>query len=138
MAEHLVHAFAFDIHIRQTAPDPLPAKGVEIDAKEVGQGQTYNDGSTQVSAFLVDHGTVKPAFGYRVDCAGHSVVISGDTKFCQNLADFARGADCLIHAAWSPCLEELRAAFETFDCVCLRCGTGLRDSETEAGCRLSL
>jgi ribonuclease Z len=28
------------------------------------------------------------------------VVISGDTKFCQNLVDFARGADCLIHAAW--------------------------------------
>jgi ribonuclease Z len=29
------------------------------------------------------------------------VVISGDTKFCQNLVDFATGADCLIHAAWS-------------------------------------
>ena len=29
------------------------------------------------------------------------MVISGDTKFCQNLIDFARGADCLIHAAWS-------------------------------------
>jgi ribonuclease Z len=44
---------------------------------------------------------VKPALGYRVDSAGHSVVISGDTKFCQNLVDFARGADCLIHVAWS-------------------------------------
>ena len=44
---------------------------------------------------------MKPAFGYRVDCAGRSVVISGDTKFCQNLVNFARGADCLIHAAWS-------------------------------------
>jgi ribonuclease Z len=44
---------------------------------------------------------VKPAFGYRVDCAGHSVVISGDTKFCQNLVDFAKDADRLIHAAWS-------------------------------------
>jgi ribonuclease Z len=101
MTEHLVQAFAFDIRIRQAAPDPLSAKGVEIDAKEVGQGETYNDGSTQVSAFLVDHGTVKPAFGYRIDSAGHSVVISGDTKFCQNLVDFAKGADCLIHAAWS-------------------------------------
>jgi ribonuclease Z len=101
MAEHLGQAFAFDIHIRQTAPDPLPAKGVEIDAKEVAQGEIYNDGSTRVSAFLVDHGAVKPAFGYRVDSAGHSVVISGDTKFCQNLVDFAKGADCLIHAAWS-------------------------------------
>ena len=44
---------------------------------------------------------MKPAFGYRVDFAGHSVVISGDTKFCQNLVDFAKGADRLIHAAWS-------------------------------------
>jgi ribonuclease Z len=101
MAEHLVQAFAFDIRIRQAAPDPLPAKGVEIDAKEIEQREIYNDGLTRVSAFLVDHGTVKPAFGYRVDSAGHSVVISGDTKFCQNLVDFARGADCLIHVAWS-------------------------------------
>jgi ribonuclease Z len=101
MAEHLVQAFGFDIRIRQAPPDPLPAKGVEIDAKEIEQREIYNDGFQRVSAFLVDHGTVKPAFGYRVDCAGHSVVISGDTKFCQNLVDFARGADCVIHAAWS-------------------------------------
>ena len=99
MAENLVQAFAFDIRVRENAPDPLPAKGVEIDAKEVEQGEIYNDGLARVSAFLVDHGTVKPAFGYRIDSAGHSVVISGDTKICQNLIDFAKGADCLIHAA---------------------------------------
>jgi ribonuclease Z len=101
MAEQLVQAFNFDIRIRQATPDPLPGKGVEIDAKEIEQGEIYNDGLARVSAFLVDHGAVKPAFGYRVDFAGHSVVISGDTKFCQNLVDFARDADCLIHAAWS-------------------------------------
>jgi len=101
MAEHLVQAFAFDIRIRQGAPDPLPAKGVQIDAKEVAQGEIFNDGLTRVSAFLVDHGSVEPAFGYRVNSAGHSVVISGDTQFCQNLVDFAKDTDCLIHAAWS-------------------------------------
>jgi len=101
MAEQLVQAFGFDIRIRQATPDPLPGKGVEIDAKEIEQGEIYNDGLARVSAFLVDHGAVKPAFGYRVDSAGHSVVISGDTKFCQNLVDFARDTDCLIHAAWS-------------------------------------
>src|SRR6266487_2206654 len=108
MAKHLAQAFAFDIRIRQAAPDPLPAEGVEIDAKEIEQDEIYNDGSTRASAFLVDHGTVNPAFGYRVDSAGHSVVISGDTKFCQNLVDFARGADCLIHAAWSLAGKTLR------------------------------
>ncbi len=101
MVEQLVQAFGFDIRIRQATPDPLPGKGVEIDAKEIEQGEIYNDGLARVSAFLVDHGAVKPAFGYRVDSAGHSVVISGDTKFCQNLVDYARNADCLIHAAWS-------------------------------------
>jgi ribonuclease Z len=101
MTQDLGKAFVFDIHIRQIPPDPLAANGVEIDAKEVRQGEVYNDGLTRVSAFLVDHGSVKPAFGYRVDSAGHSVIISGDTRFCQNLVDFATGADCLIHAAWS-------------------------------------
>lgn len=32
---------------------------------------------------------------------GHSAVISGDTKFSENLIKFAKGADCLLHAAWS-------------------------------------
>lgn len=101
MAEHLAHAFDFDIRVRQDSPDPLPAKGVQIDAKEIEQGEIYNDGSVRVSAFLVDHGSVKPSFGYRIDCGGRSVVISGDTKFCQNLVDFAKNTDCLIHSAWS-------------------------------------
>jgi len=101
MAEHLAHAFGFDIRVRQDSAHPLPAKGVEIDAKEIKQGEIYNDGLVRVSAFVVDHGTVQPAFGYRIDCAGHSVVISGDTKFCQNLVDFAKNTDCLIHSAWS-------------------------------------
>src|SRR6266545_669327 len=52
LAEHLVQTFGFDIRIRQAAPDPLPAKGVEIDAKEIEQGEIYNDGLARVSAFL--------------------------------------------------------------------------------------
>jgi ribonuclease Z len=40
MAEHLAQAFAFDICIRQAVPDPLSAKGVEIEAKEVAEGET--------------------------------------------------------------------------------------------------
>jgi len=101
MSEHLTQAFAFDIRIREAAPESLPAKGAKIEAKEIEQGNVYDDGSVRVSAFAVDHGNVKPAFGYRVDYGGHSVVISGDTKFCQNLVNFASGADCLIHVAWA-------------------------------------
>jgi ribonuclease Z len=35
--------------------------------------------------------------GYRVDYAGHSVVLSGDTRFSENLIKHAAGADVLIH-----------------------------------------
>jgi ribonuclease Z len=101
MSEHLLQAFAFDVRIRESPPESLPAKGVEIDAHEIKQGNIYDDGAVRVSTFVVDHGPVKPAFGYRVDYSGRSVVISGDTKFSQNLVDFAKGTDCLIHVAWN-------------------------------------
>ncbi|MGA7630918.1 MAG: MBL fold metallo-hydrolase [Terriglobales bacterium] len=100
MAQYLFEAFSFDVQTRTTT-EGLPSKGAEIDAREIEQGKVYDDGSVRVSTFTVDHGAVKPALGYRVDYSGHSVVISGDTKFSQNLINAAKGADCLIHVAWS-------------------------------------
>ena len=52
-----------------------------------------------VTAFAVAHDPVKPAFGYRFDYGGRSVVISGDTRPCPNLVTQARGADVLVHEA---------------------------------------
>ena len=51
----------------------------------------------KVTAFLVDHGPVKPAFGFRVDFRGRSVVLSGDTMPSDNLVKYASGVDLLIH-----------------------------------------
>ena len=45
----------------------------------------------------MDHAPIYPAFGFRVDYAGRSVVISGDTRFSENLISKARGADVIIH-----------------------------------------
>jgi ribonuclease Z len=57
----------------------------------------YQNNGVKVTAFLVDHGPVKPAFGYRVDYAGHSVAMSGDTRFSENLIKHSQGVDLLIH-----------------------------------------
>jgi ribonuclease Z len=100
MMENLAQAYSFDVHVRERAPELLPPGGAEIDAREIEQGSVYVRGPLRVTAFLVDHGPANPAFGYRVDYQGHSAVISGDTKFSQNLLDFSKGADCLIHVAW--------------------------------------
>jgi ribonuclease Z len=56
----------------------------------------------KVTAFLVDHGPVTPAFGYRVDYRGRSVALSGDTRVSENLVTFATGVDVLIHEAVDP------------------------------------
>ena len=51
-----------------------------------------------VSAFKVNQGDeIKPAFGYRVDHAGRSVVICGDTRYDENLIVAAQRADVLVH-----------------------------------------
>jgi ribonuclease Z len=97
MAEHLVEAYAFDLNVREG-----PSAAAELDARDIEPGVAYNEGGVRVTAFLVDHGTVRPALGYRIDYDGHSVVISGDTRFSDRLVEVARGTDCLIHAAWSP------------------------------------
>lgn len=62
----------------------------------------WEDCGVSVSAFLVDHAPVAPAVGYRVDAHGRSVVISGDTRICEQVETAARGADVLVHEASLP------------------------------------
>jgi ribonuclease Z len=97
MAKHLTEAFAFDIHMRRDLDEQLPGNGVELLAKDIQEGVVYESGGVKVTAFAVDHGLVKPAFGYRIDYAGHSVVLSGDTRYSENLIRFSQGTDLLIH-----------------------------------------
>src|SRR5690348_2208319 len=101
MMSHLKEAFQFDIQIRQD-DDKLPARGVDVVAKDIEQGIVYDNGGIRVTAFTVDHGQVKPALGYRIDFAGHAVVLSGDTRFSENLIHFSEGTDVLIHEVIDP------------------------------------
>ncbi|HEX4950563.1 MAG TPA: MBL fold metallo-hydrolase [Blastocatellia bacterium] len=63
----------------------------------------------KVTAFNVAHDPVKPAYGYRVEYRGRSVVISGDTAKSTNLAKHAAGADLLIHDVLAKALIQLGA-----------------------------
>ena len=57
------------------------------------------EGDLTVTAIAVNHAPADPAYGYRFDYRGRSVVISGDTKYWPPLAVAAKGADVLIHEA---------------------------------------
>lgn len=97
MMAHLTEAHAADIRIRM-ADENLPASGITVNAHDVTEGVIYDHDGVRVTVFDVDHGAlIKPAFGYRVDYRGHSVVLSGDTRFSQNLIAHAKGVDVLIH-----------------------------------------
>lgn len=102
MMTHLEEAYSFDIHVRRDVDQHLPGSGVEVVAKDIDQGVVYESSGVKVTAFLVDHGLVKPAFGYRVDYSGHSVVLSGDTNYSENLIHYAQGTDVLIHEVIDP------------------------------------
>lgn len=86
-------------------PGGAGAKAFPFEAPTDGVAPTIfsADGLT-VRAFLVDHGPVKPAVGYRFDYGGRSVVISGDTSKSQNLERFARDVDLLVHEGLSAAL----------------------------------
>jgi ribonuclease Z len=102
MMTHLQQAFEFDIHIRRDVDEKLPGQGVLVEAQDIQEGIVYENGALKVTAFFVDHGLVKPALGYRVDFAGHSVVLSGDTRPSENLIRWARGTDLLVHEVIDP------------------------------------
>jgi len=65
-------------------------------------GDVMADSNVKVTATLVDHPPVVPAFGYRFDARDRSLVISGDTAPSDNLVKLARGADVLVHSVMYP------------------------------------
>lgn len=101
MAAHLREAFAFDIQVRQSDDRASPA-GAQLSAVEVSDGIVYDSGGVRITAFSVDHGPADPVFGYRIEHAGRSVVVSGDTRVSENLIRHATGVDLLIHEVASP------------------------------------
>src|SRR5262249_40310939 len=70
----------------------LPKYKVE----EIASGVVYDRDDIKIKALEVDH-TIKPAFGYRIDFRGRSVVLSGDTRFSEAVVRAAEGVDVLIH-----------------------------------------
>jgi ribonuclease Z len=97
MMEHLEKAFEWDVTTR-VADQRLAKKNVEISITEIKEGTVFDNNGVKVTAFEVDHGDlVKPAYGYRIDYDGRSAVVSGDTRFNENLIQHATGTDLLIH-----------------------------------------
>ena len=101
MTANLEKAFEYDIKAR-ISDNTGASNGIAIKAGDIKEGVIFEENGVKITAFDVDHGRVKPALGYRIDYAGRSVVLSGDTRRSENLIRHSRGVDLLIHEVVSP------------------------------------
>jgi ribonuclease Z len=56
----------------------------------------YEQDGVRVTAFVARHPPIRPNVGYRIEYAGKTVVLSGDTVATDTLLEQSRGADLLI------------------------------------------
>ncbi|MBN1103179.1 MAG: MBL fold metallo-hydrolase [Deltaproteobacteria bacterium] len=109
MMRKLEEAFEFDLAIRPVH-DLLPVEGAGIAAQDVAEGVVFEKEGVKVTAFEVDHRPIQPSYGYRIDFEGRSVVLSGDTRFSENLIRHAMGADLLVHNVGAARPEDLQVS----------------------------
>jgi ribonuclease Z len=96
----LMQAFSYDIKVR-TMGERRREGLVPGRIEEIEEGWSSEDADWRLSAFRVEHEPVDQAFGFRLDTADRSLVVSGDTKKSENLVRHAQGADLLVHEVYS-------------------------------------
>jgi ribonuclease BN (tRNA processing enzyme) len=101
---------AFDIKTRIADEGRVPLAPL-VHVHELNQaGIVMQDENVTVTAAVVNHVPVVPAFAYRFDARDRAIVISGDTARSDNLVKLARGADVLVHTAvYLPAVDRLVA-----------------------------
>jgi ribonuclease Z len=67
-----------------------------LDVVEVRPGVVFEVDELRVIAARTHHRPVEPTFGYRVEFAGSSVVLAGDTTPCEGLDELCDGADAYV------------------------------------------
>ena len=81
-------------------PLEVTLDGPETPAKD-RTAIVLDEAGLTITAVEVDHTPIAPAYGYRFDYKGRSVLITGDTKYLPSLAKNAKGVDLLVSEAIS-------------------------------------
>ncbi|MBV9417684.1 MAG: MBL fold metallo-hydrolase [Solirubrobacterales bacterium] len=107
LVRHILAGYAFDLNVMPLdahMPDAgqlVRAMDIHFPARADGTLVfplvVFEDPAVRVSVIPVTHGRVMPAFAYRFDTAGGSIVFSGDTTANEDLIALAEGADILVH-----------------------------------------
>jgi len=84
-----------------------PQLGV-LQSRTIEEGVILEEDGLRVTAFEISHPPIEPAFGYRLDYAGRSVVFSRDTLVTEKIIEMSDGADVVLHDAMA--LQLVQAA----------------------------
>jgi ribonuclease Z len=106
MTRNILEAYQQDIRVRYEGNQPQEGRDV-VRARDVKPGVVYRDERVEVTAFAVEHGAWKHAYGYRFQTADRRVVISGDTVPVDSVVEACDGCDVLVHEVYS------KEAFDT-------------------------
>ena len=114
MVDHIEEAFTVDKKSRLRF---TPNTGLELVTTEIEEGFIYENNGVKITVFDVSHLTRinEPCFGYRIDYGGRSVVVSGDTRYCENLLEYSRDVDLLVHEVAAVPLDD--GVVDRFDSV---------------------
>jgi ribonuclease BN (tRNA processing enzyme) len=95
---HFIASMQADIDIR-IEDEGRPDLRDLVRFHEITTDAPMNFGALRVTAMRNAHPPLIDTYALRFEAEGKAVVFSGDTAFMPELADFARGADLLIHEA---------------------------------------
>jgi ribonuclease BN (tRNA processing enzyme) len=98
LAQGFWDAYQFDIETRM-ADEGRPDLRKLVNAHEYTEGEVLKTDKVRVSALRNLHPPITESFALKFEFPGKTVVFSGDTAYHPPLAQFAKGADILVHEA---------------------------------------
>jgi ribonuclease BN (tRNA processing enzyme) len=96
LASGFWEAYRFDIETRM-ADEGRPDLRKLVNAHEYTEGEVLKTDKVRVSALRNLHPPITDSFALKFEFPGKTVVFSGDTAYHPPLAQFAKGADVLVH-----------------------------------------
>lgn len=94
--DYFFKAMDYDTGIRVRDEKQTPPSGM-FKTHEFSEGLVFEDDLVRVSALRVEHPPVTECYALKFESAEKTAVFSADTTYFPPLAEFAKGADVLVH-----------------------------------------